>query len=758
MRRLPWIAALLTSAQTAAAAEVVVKAGQYPDFIGLVLEFAERPAWSAARNDQGYVVTLETEAPVDLDLAGAVRILEAAPLAVAGAGNSIEIALGCRCAVEAANQGEAALVLDIYDLGGGGQPVVVEPAAEMAAPAEPQGAEIAAAPARDPRPNATTPTVAAPGPEPGGPPSPPPAVLPWDVSTTRTAAPSPGSADIRLAESLGEALRGGAQGHAVELLGRELSRAAAQGLIEAGTPGPRSADLGSAPVSLGENRANISVTNGLDREIIALRDEVPPTGDGSVCLPDSAVNVADWGDPSGLRDLGRIRGEAISEDGFVSREGALALARYYIALGFGAEARSSATAMAPGAARDLILALADIVDAGETGRGALAGQLSCDGMVSLWAALARPFGPSEVPASTDAMLSTFSALPAHLRTHLGPTLAERLRAAGLEDEARNAVNAVTRSGNQTGQSTLVTARLGLTGTEGDAARATLEELSRGTDVTAAEALLGLFEDAVDRGLPPNPKWVDDAPSLVRATVGTEVSEKLNVAGLQGRIALGQFEELREALAIEQAGVDDEMFRRLAADAVAAAAIQADAVDFLKTELGFAAAAPAALMARADRLAVAERLHAIGLPKRALIYLPDDPDGPDEAVVAAGILAAAGETERAIGLLSSRDESAALGTLGTVLSKAGRDADAIPVLEQGGLLEEAALGAMRIGDWGWIAERDAQVSPAARTLLGQDSHAGEDGGNAALIETSRDLREQARSLLETATVGEPAFTN
>ena len=91
-----------------------------------------------------------------------------------------------------------------------------------------------------------------------------------------------------------------------------------------------------------------------------------------------------------MKNLGRLRTAAIAEDGSVEPEGAIQLAKYYLHLGFGAEAGVSIQNNLPFQDREIIDALADIMDRGHTDSNVFDGQISCNGIVSLWAALARP--------------------------------------------------------------------------------------------------------------------------------------------------------------------------------------------------------------------------------------------------------------------------------------------------------------------------------------------------------------------------------
>ncbi len=742
MRPLLVCLAMLT-ATMAHGAPVTVRAGAHSGFTRIVLDFEDRPDWAAVPGEASFSIAFQSDEAMEFDLSDAFRLLEDPAFDLRAEGNSLEIRYDCDCSVDLRNQSSNALVVEIRDRAFRETSQLIDPAPKQPARPTIDGIKIPAPPPHDQRPGFVAPAPVS------GEPAP---VFDRDEFLGIAAGSTSEHVDLPIEPE--------DHGRAILSLGRELSRAAAQGLVDANPdPADRSvAQPGFHDRNIGEDRANLSATTGLDREIMALRDEVPPTNMGVTCFPDSEVDLAAWGEVALLGDLGMLRGDAVAEDGSILPSGALALARYYLALGFGVEAKAYADFLEPGKGTSLIRALGDIVDEAKTDSDILDGQIFCKGKVALWALLARPLQSSEIPTSTNDIMATFSALPRHLRAHLGPTLAERLRTAGLEEEARIAVNAVSRGGADTDESALVSARMALSGTGHDAAQSKLEDLSSGTDVTAAAALIDLLDDAARRGMPPNPDWVEDAPSLVRATVGTEVSPRLHIAALRGHIALGQFDRFREALDFDMPGIDTTIRQALAAEALAAAVDIAGPVEFLKAEIGLSPLAPEQLIARETGFNLAKRLAGMGLARRALAYLPDEPHSLDEAIVTAAVLTSTGDTARAVDLLTARTETEAFANLGTVLSSIGRDAEAVSVLAAGGQMDAAIEAAMRVGNWEWIASRDGTVSDAAGALLSPSLEPAEaSASNANLIRESEALRSHAAILLG-ETNPDQAFTN
>ncbi|NNE78747.1 MAG: hypothetical protein HKN18_00605 [Silicimonas sp.] len=720
----------------------------------LVLTFANRPGWSAVESDAGFTVSLGAPG-YEIDLSGIEQGSQNTRIqTIAHTEDGILVAMACDCDATAYEFGAGSLIVEVRER----------------APS----VSVGEAPNRPPLLATDAPTWTAPALNDvvidRAPPDPPPGPdrkvaregtrerLPWLTDTPTNA----------LIEELGFVDLGATSDHSVDFIGREFSRAASQGMVDADPMSRRSPhSSGAVDTADLEGRTNLSIITAFDRGFVVPRDEVSATHEGSVCFSNSDVDLLSWGDTTDMRYLGKLRGAAVAEDGGISPDGARALARYYIALGFGSEAEIAAGAMDDERSGALLLAMAQIMDHGFSQSSILQGQILCDGKVALWAALAGPIDPSYIPTSTEEILSTFSALPPHLRAHLGPLLAERLRAVGLEDDARRAVNAVARGGLQSNESELVAARLRLAGTRHNEARDVLSDLSNGTDVTAAEALLELLEDAERRGMAPNPAWVEDAPSLTRATEGTDVAVELNLAGLRGRIVLGQFDELRNALSLSSPGLNDQTRGALSASALIAAAEVAEDVAFIKSEIGFSKLVDVQSMTRDGRYAVALRLLSLGLAERAKAYLPDVPASPIERTATAEVLFATGRTGEAITLLAGRLEPEAAEKLGMIYARDGQDGLAVNAFEGGGHLDQAAKAAIRAGEWNWIAARElegasGQLSEAMRGLLAEqdDQNASNGPENGALVRASQVRRSQIRALLaETELTDVPVpFTN
>lgn len=712
------------------------------DVARLIFEFERRPIWDYRRRGGGYSLSFSNVTPLSFDFSQVFLAMDRSRLADIRAvgNNSVEIDLACDCVLQLSETGNDAIAVDIRKLD------PRRPTAQTVAPL------LATTEQSEPAletPVLTGRSITRMGPGSLDPLTSTVVFLPQ----LPTSLPAPNAtSSLTTDRSL-----------AVELVGRGLSRAASQGLVTAGDNIPKTErtppEMSAVDVLAG--RANLTVTTGFDRETRPDARDVPPSVDGAICLSERSVDVLNWGDARDPKMLGTLRNASISEDGSVNESGAKALARYYIHLGFGVEARATAQFLESGPDRQIIIALAEIMDDGRSDAEVFQGQVACDGSVALWAALSGPLAQTQMPNNTNAILTTFSALPPHLRSHLGPTLSERLHDAGLHKDARTALNAVTRGGTRTDESDLATARLELDGTHADGAREKLSDLSNGTDITAAGALLELLKDAEARDMAPNPAWVDDAPTLVGALEGTEIASELNLAGLRGLIALGRFDAFRETIVEDSPGVTPETRLDLAVRALDAATNSGSDAELLTTEIGLAKLVPAARLDATTRVQLAARLRGLGLANRALRYVIRAPESESELTVAISAYVAAGQFAEALEVTRASPLDASDRLFAEVLIASGKKKEAFDQFVSVGDTESAVEVALRLGEWNWIAlNTDDEIATASRELISPvvDPEPDAEAPNGDLIAALRARRAQVRSLLQATELRSPAFTN
>ena len=738
---------LTLSPSLAFAEPMELRTGQHSDFTRLVLAFDQLPEWKAGRTQKGYAIIVKGTEPLETDLSRAFALIgrdRIAEIDVDPVKRRVDVELACTCHAEIFELNDVRLVIDIRDGAEGPNArheslidVGVRPRARAALQMPP--IPILTSPQKEPPRNIVGGRPEAPVKRPA---------MPEQVQSTSldySMGANANDSERRIEAFPVEPLSPvetllptidrlpTLNSAAVEAVTEQFGRAASQGLIEVETR-PDRVDA-PAEVELIPGPQNFRVFTGYDRDRNRIEESTSSTSQGMSCIPDNHVDVLAWGDPKRAEQLGKFRQKIMKETGAIDIDAMRNLSRYYLALGFGAEARFAADQIPDSRERDILVALSEIVDRGSSDAALFDGQIACPGKIALWAALAKPFTRGELPISTDGILRAFSALPPHLREHLGPILSQRLRSAGETALARAALSAVTRTGSGTVGQELTAARLELVGTRAAQARSELERISKGTNVAAAEAMIELLQDSARRRVTPKPDWVDDADALIRVTEGTEVAEQLSIAALKGHIPLGRFDELRRALNENRPGLTTVVRKHIAAEALSAAVDDADDETFLRSELGFSDFAGPEDLDASKRFSLVERFLELGLPALAAKYLPAETETAKEVRLAALTYAAVDRRAYALSLVGQSDDEELADVRADLLAQVRNFEGAAKELEALGQTRNSEIQALRSGDWGWIAEQATpELSEAARTAISDPRPMQVGAGmNAALIE-------------------------
>ncbi len=466
----------------------------------------------------------------------------------------------------------------------------------------------------------------------------------------------------------------------------QIARATAQGLLEpeASEPmveeGPADEPEEVEPEPSMDEVADVTPGDGAARHL-SIRSSVDEAlgpdlqrvvrefGANGKCIDDATFDAATWA-PEGFRDVSRLRTNVVGEFDRPDPEGVASLARAYIALTFGAEARHTIETFRAGVPQaDILLAMADIVDHGAARRPArLAEQYDCRGAGAMWAALSQPRIPQDAELDTDAVTLAFSALPPHLRKRLGPPLAERLLVYG-EAEAASVIRTATlrAPGATTIETQLLDAKIALDAGRKEAGEAKLAEVVEETSGRSVEAVERLLSQRLRSSQPVEDELLAAADALIYEHRGTPEAHRLTELRIEGLAISG---EARRALAVlrdSQRHLPDATVARLRGVSFAEAAAQLDDADFLLVavnaakELGATPEEMAARRAVAGRLADMELFglaRSLGVEEGLVVGVA--PDTRRAPAVAPNFRTAAPETEktleRAAALL---DKSAAL---------------------------------------------------------------------------------------------------
>ncbi|RSK30272.1 hypothetical protein EJA01_15875, partial [Rhodovulum iodosum] len=496
----------------AALAETVpVRSGEHAGFARLVFPLAEPTDWRLGRDGNGYVLRFG-RTDMAFDLGRVFRFIRRDRIASVTAdpeAGLVRVALACTCHADAFELRPGLVVLDIKD----GPPPATGRFEARLAPV----AAAAVAPVLPP------PAMARPPIDPIGP----------------FALPSDGPDAARAAQLQ-------------RRLARDLGRAAAQGLIapeidlpvQAAPAARRRAAPVPAPPPVPEG-PQMRVSTSIDRGLGAVAHP-PVTESGTACLPDDLFALGDWTGPHrAAADIGAARAALFDGRDRAVPGAALHLARTYLALGFGAEARAALAEAEPPARQVwLLLEMAEIIDHGAARHPAkFAPQMSCSGDAALWAVLAQPHLARGVAIDRAAVRRAFSGLPPHLRRLLGPPLVARFLDIGDRDTASVLRAALDRPGASPAPETrLLEARVALDGAHPEAAEAALSALAARGGAAGAEAAAMLLEHRIARGVPPTTDAVLAALALAHEHRRGPLGPRLVRAAVKGLALGGAFDD------------------------------------------------------------------------------------------------------------------------------------------------------------------------------------------------------------------------
>lgn len=636
----------LVTAFGAAAEQVSVQSGEHDDFTRLVLDFAAPVGWQLTRTESGYRLALGRP-DMRFDLSDVFRLIPRDRLSSIWADpetGALMLGIGCACHAFPFELRADVLVIDLRD-----GPAPSGSSFEVGADGRAMPPVAARIPAR---PRGRPETVAAGVEKPGQPrynwleqagtgmaAAEFPALLP---SLPSLPLPKDDASSLLSAAEGGSALRD-------ELL-RQISNGAARGTVELAPNQPKSRHSPPGGVARDPlSQIRIGGDAGVD-PAAGDRPDHSLTAEGMRCLPDAAVDLGSWGDEAPVADaIGPRTGALFGEFDRVDRVAAETAVKYLLHLGFGVEAQILIeTLPIDGSDAALWLALAAVADGDLATGGALAGMEICDSSVSLWALLSRPDLTRGEPVQTGAVLRAFSALPPHLRRHLGPTLAGRFLARGDAATVRAIRDAILRPGGDPGPAVrLMEAELHAAAGNGPDTAA-LVSLQSAPGRTAAAATIAATLAIVAEGGTIDMAMLTATEALLREYKGAEEEPALRHALALAQATQGNFDAAFALLPEEDSGRAD--LWALLADRGPEAALLTHALP--------GGTAQVLKVAPDTRQRMARRLIDAGFPDAALDWLnagtAQEREVPDDYL----LLAAEAELRR-------RDARAAIGLLAAV---------------------------------------------------------------------------------------------
>lgn len=516
----------------------------------------------------------------------------------------------------------------------------------------------------------------------------------------------------------------------------QIARAAAQGLLDADMSAVEESIAGTRPEDPPEPpppavepppppaapRGHVSVETGVDRANAARATGPDETDEGDACIDPEFFDISTWGgDIENGTDIGAYWSGLVGEFDIASGDGVTALARNYVYIGFGAEAKALIQRY-PGSVErpDLLFAMAEIMDMGQSAAAAdLVGQMACDGATALWATLAQPALRPGQSINRSAVALAFGALPAHLRRHLGPELANDFLAAGDRATAEMLRAAIDRAGETTTSDYgMLAAQFDLADGDVEKATATLDNVVAAGDAALPDALLERVEATLAAGQAVPADIVVLLDGLVVQFRGTETARLMADAGIRARASGGDFAAAFAQLdAAAGAGLIPpdrdaqlrlELFGRLADDT--------DDVAFLR--LALPRLGEVADLGAPARHVVASRLLDLGFATPALAALGGGGamPQPEERVLLARAALLEERPAAAVGYLAGLADPTSLRLRARALDMARDHPGAMQAHGDAAEQDETLRAAWRGGLWADVATLDQGPIGAAALLM------------------------------------------
>jgi hypothetical protein len=456
------------------------------------------------------------------------------------------------------------------------------------------------------------------------------------------AAPDPDAGPTRPAED-------GGRGRVLSELTAAVARATTQGNLRLA---PVSPDAGAMPPdALLADPAAANLRLRLPGEEAWLPD-TPAAG--SNCRDPASFDVASWvpADRAPAEAIAVLQASLAPDLDGIDEARAVELARLYVGLGFGAEARAVLAALAPGHPETALLEeMARIVDGEPVRSDALSGEAGCPGRAQLWVALA-----TGAEAEARDVIVAIGELPVALRRLLAPRVMSRLATEGDAFAAETVRGTIERAEGPHGPSfTLAAAKVEVK-RDGEPDLAAIRELAAGRAPSADEALAVLLELSRETG-----ERIDDA-TLARAETraqdlrGTDLGLRLEIGLIHAFLRADDFARAAAWLGRVAAAeaIPPERTAALARDFFTALGARGTDEALLVHAAGFADSAAALVRGNKAGETVAARLLDLGLPDLAARYLPAAPEAPGARTLAARARLASGDAEGALALAASLD--------------------------------------------------------------------------------------------------------
>ena len=630
----------------AAAAPVTVRTGEHIGFTRVVISLPNDMSWEMGRYADGYVVRLPVEEGYNLrrffDLIPRDRIADVSQDVAAG---ELRLALACDCFAEASIFGSRFLVVDITE----GAPAADSPfevrfdtAERVPEPAPPPPKErVALGPRVVPLLTEPTslPPVGAPLPSPVQEPLP-------DAPADADSVPQPETTVQETVAAL------------TQEIAQSLAQGLTQGLLDGDLQPAEQDDIAAAITQALPDAAlpGITARTSVDPLAVAALAPEDQTQTGNACLPDAFFDLASWqGGGSFHAQLQKHRAGLFDDAGSADPDGVMALAQFYVAYGFGKEARQTLMLDAGNSQERIYLtALSRMIEGYPVDAALFATQVSCPSSVALWALLASDTRELDAQFDGPAIIRAFRALSGPVQPLLAPALSERLLQIGETETALQIMDTAASQAPQTAAQTLADVALNDALGEGEAAFAQIRESARTAARVSPDILTTFFDEGVRQG-----EAFQDADFLLADALrfehaGTPQGAALADAQFRAYLSVNRFDAARGLLAARADAMTDAMRAQLTDQLLLDATERMEDGAFLRfiwtQEMSMASSgARAAVAARVAALGFADKAREIDGEASGVDIRPtQEPPRTTSEVLAAQVDGAGTDQQRAAG--------------------------------------------------------------------------------------------------------------
>ncbi len=476
----------------------------------------------------------------------------------------------------------------------------------------------------------------------------------------------------------------------------------------------------------------VRARTAIDKEFSADRAET--LVEAAPCIADARLDPQGWPDAGAFRDeQAKLSAGLLDEFDNPEPGAATALARLYVAAGFGAEARRLIEIYGD-AVEDpaLLIDLSRVVEGGiPAADGPLRSAGPCSGFAAIWyraAGLQPPPLPADAPEAArlraeeigEEMVARFGVMPVPLRVLLGPPLITDLVNRGEVEAARRIDLMLRRIPGDHGPAfDLARARLLAETAEADEAEALFARLGGRDLPESQEALILLLDSLIERRAPVPEDLAEALAEAAFMARGGPMERRLKIAEIRARArAEGFIAALETAREARERRPDSAVILQDAAHAVLeeASAAEAGPLAYVRAVLAHRDDISTDMAGDEARRRIAEELTSVGLANAALAFL--DPalgrGAPGVRRAAARAHLALGDAEAALAALEGVGGAEAERLRAAAEDLAGRPEAALDRLSAlgGAAPEDQAALALRAGAW---AQASVAGAPERRLL-------------------------------------------